>query len=166
MNTGGRHIIETLRDRIVEDGDCLRWTGGCSGGHPSIYEGRKTRLVRRLLWEEGRGPIPPGKVVLCTCGTPKCVNIDHCKAVTRSGIGKDAARRGAFSSPVRAAKIAEAKRKESLVSQDDVRRIRESDEPTYVLAARHGICASTVHAYKTGARRREYSGNVWAGLGV
>lgn len=153
--------------RIVEEGDCLLWQGACAGKakHPSINR----QLVRRVLWEMQHGPIPAGKIVRCTCETPRCINVAHCELMTMQKLTKQlGARGGIMSDPLRSAKIAAVKRagKQAKITQDDARRIRASDERCEDLAQRFGLALSTVARIKRGEVRREFAGNPWQGLGA
>jgi hypothetical protein len=163
-----RDIIDTLRDRIAEDGDCLRWTGACSNGHPSMHIKGGSALVRRVLWEERHGPIPRGKIVRCTCNTPKCVNLAHCRLTTTQALARRLGAAGFLGGPVRAAKYAAKYRasERARITQEAVRAIRDSKDRSTHLAALYGVHVSTVERIKNGTARREYSSNVWAGLGA
>lgn len=160
--------------KFVEDGDCLRWTAGVVGKckHPyvAIYSPkRKCLLVRRAVWEQAHGPIPPGKIIRCTCGTPGCILLEHLELTTFQKLAKQLGALGVMSGPVRSAKIAASHRARhplTKVSQEDVRTIRASDEPGTVLAARYGVSEATISKYRLGHCRREYGGNVWQGLGA
>ena len=157
----------SLQDRIlakcIEDGDCLRWTGGCCNGHPAIS---KSTLVRRALWAEKHGPIPPGKIIRCTCETPKCVNLEHFEMTTHKRLATQLGALGVMSGPVRSANIAATKRagRQARITQQDARAIRASDEKLSVLSARHGISEATVSKIRLGRVRREFGANPWAGL--
>jgi hypothetical protein len=159
-------------ERIVEDGDCLRWTGACAGKtrHPAINTlkpRRKTVLVRRLVWEAEKGAIPPGKIIRCNCGTPQCIAIGHLELTTFGKLAKQLGALGIMSGPVRSANIAAAHRArhpKTKLTQEQVREIRASDEPGTVLAERYGVTESSISKYRLGHCRREYSGNVWQGL--
>lgn len=160
---------EIIRANTVEDGDCLRWTGACCNGHPGMRgENGKTVLVRRELWQAKHGPIPAGKILRCTCGTPKCVQIEHCTLTTYKRLALQLGAIGVMSGPVRSAKIAAAKRagKQAKVTQEDVRAIRASDEPVAVLAGRYGVAEATISKYRLGQMRREFEANPWQGLGA
>jgi hypothetical protein len=162
-------LAERIKANTVEDGDCLRWTAGCCSGHPAMRWGdKKSAMVRRVLWEEVNGPIPPGKILRCTCETPKCVNIEHAKLATYRGVALELGAVGVMSGPVRSARIAAVKRagKQSRISQDDARTIRESEDKGADLAQRYGISEGTVSKIRLGKVRREFGGNVWQGLGA
>lgn len=156
----------TIADRVVEDGDCLRWTGSCVNGHPYIRLSGRSMLVRRALWESERGPIPAGRILRCTCGLQRCINLDHAKLTTYRAVGKELGALGVMSGPVRSARIAAVKRagKQAKISQQQAREIRHSDESSTVLAARYGLSVSTVCRIRNGQMRREFAGNPFAGL--
>lgn len=149
---------------VVEDGDCLRWTGACINGHPAMNKA----LVRRVLWEKKHGPIPAGKILRCTCELKRCINLDHCEVSTYRKVAKECGAQGLMSGPTRSAKIAAAKRsgRQAKVSQDDVRVIRDSTEPGTVLAERYGVSEATISKYRLGHCRREFTANPWQGLGA
>lgn len=163
------NLIDLINRNTVEDGDCLRWTAGCCNGHPAMRWGdKKTAMVRRVQWEEKHEPIPPGKIIRQTCETPKCVNDEHSALTTTKALTKDLGARGVMSGLIRSAKIAAVKRagKQARINQEDARVIRGSEERLSVLAARYGISESTASRIKLGTMRREFSGNVWQGLGA
>jgi hypothetical protein len=167
-------ILGSWRNSVIEDGDCLRWTGLCYGKrqHPGVClysPKRKTLLVRRVLWEEANGPIPAGQIIRCTCETPRCVNIEHCDLTTFGKLAKELGALGIMSGPVRSAKIAATHRERhplTKCTQEQVREIRASDEPGTVLAARYGVSEATISKYRLGRFRREFGGDVWRGLGA
>jgi hypothetical protein len=155
-----------VESRTVEDGDCLRWTGYTFGGHPGGTVDRRKVLIRRALWESEHGPIPAGRIIRCTCETPRCVAIEHLVCTTMKRLTKQLGAGGVMSGPVRSARIAAAKRagKQARVSQEDVRAIRASDEPGKVLAARYGLSESTISKYRRNQCHREFVANPWVGL--
>jgi hypothetical protein len=155
--------------RVEEDGGCLRWTGTVCNGHPAgALFGKRCVLIRRALWEAANGPIPAGKIIRCTCETPLCVELDHCELTTYQRLGKQLGAMGMMSGPVRSGKIAAAKRvgKQAKITQDQAREIRLSDETGKAAAKRYGISEATVSKIRLGLIRREFTGNVFAGLGA
>lgn len=68
-------IIEAIRSRCIEVGDCLEWQGSMGAGRNGSQpiSGKDKRPVRRLMWEAEHGPIPEGRIVCCTCGNSRCV---------------------------------------------------------------------------------------------
>lgn len=150
----------------VEDGDCLRWTGFSYNGHPGGVVCNKKFLVARALWEMERGPIKKGLSLRCTCELKMCINLDHRKLMTTRQIALINGARGLMSGPVRSAKIAATKRAgpQAKVSDEDVRAIRESDEPGAVLAKRYGVSPASISKYRLHRTRKEYHANPFLGL--
>jgi hypothetical protein len=158
--------------RVVECGDCLRWIGSITRGgigHPTMrLAGGKQVLVRRQVWEQANGPIPPGKIIRCRCETPLCVALEHLRLTTYRELALQLGALGVMSGPVRSARIAAVKRagKQAKMSQDEARAIRASDESSPILSRRYGVSVSHICRIKRGDVRREFAGNVWAGLGA
>jgi len=156
--------LECMRiwDNLEEIGDCLVWTGSINTyGHPqyksTVEHG--CRLVRRMVWLFSGRSIGYREPLTCTCGDIKCLNPDHLRRTTTQAIAKQAAKRGAWKSLTRAAKIS-AKRRTSNVAKLDIEKAREirlSDEPSRVLAARYGVNRSVVSGIRAGTRWREYT---------
>lgn len=70
----------TLREPMSDE--CIEWDGALNAdfyGTVWVRENgvRKKWLVHRLVWEEERGPIPPGLFVLHQCDNQPCINIGH-----------------------------------------------------------------------------------------
>src|SRR5574342_146982 len=60
--------------------DCIEWDGSLDKwfyGRVWVNSLKKHVRAHRLVWEEERGPIPPGMFVCHTCDNPPCINIDH-----------------------------------------------------------------------------------------
>ena len=81
------------RSKIVpQPNGCHLWVGAKTGsGYGRIVRvvGGRNRnyMAHRVAWEESRDmEVPPGKVVLHTCGVPACVNPEHLYADTRTGL--------------------------------------------------------------------------------
>jgi hypothetical protein len=152
---------------MKEDGDCLLWTAGVNGNkHPMWRVNGKSQAVRRVLWEEAKGPIPDGRVLRLTCGMYRCLNLDHCKPVSRKTVATECGRLGLMSGAVRSARIAASKRAhpKAKLTADIVSAIRASDETQSVLGQRYGICQKTVCNIKRGLLWRDYSSPFVRGL--
>lgn len=63
----------------VSTQDCIEWDERLSvaGGYGVFCQDGKDRYAHRVVWEEERGPIPPGMCVCHHCDNPPCINIDH-----------------------------------------------------------------------------------------
>lgn len=158
-------LLDTLKHKVVEDGDCLRWTGACCGGHPSHRIGGKTSLVRRALYVEAHGPIPPGNILRATCGMTRCLNREHWVLTTYAAVAKECGAKGLMGGHLRSAKIAATKRAgpQAKITDAEAAAIFSSDEPGTVLAKRHGITQAHVSKIKLGRCRRNFA-SPWAGL--
>jgi hypothetical protein len=162
-----RAKLAYIAARTLDCGGCLRWTGTVCNGHPAgSWDGKRCILIRREVWQQAHGPIPPGKIIRCTCETPLCVELGHLTLSTYRKVALEMSRQGLMSGPVRSARIAAAKRagKQARITQDEARAIRASEDTGKVLAARYGVSEATVSKIKLGKIRREFVGNVWAGL--
>lgn len=161
-------LLAYVLARVVEDGDCLRWTGWSANGHPAGTIAGRRMLIRRELYKAAHGPIREGKIVRCNCETPDCVNPEHATLTTYKAVAKQLGAEGVMSGPVRSARIAAVKRagKQAKITQKDARAIRASDEPLRVLAARYGLSKETCSKIRRGQVQREFAGNPWAGLGA
>lgn len=132
--------------------------------HPQVKHNGEHHLVRRLAYELKRGSVQPHLKIVPFCDNPYCINPEHQKAMTESQKGRRAANRGAFSSPARAKKIAESRRKVlAKLTPEQAREIRESDESGPTLSERYGINKSRVNAIKRGDAWKDYS-SPFAGL--
>lgn len=162
-------ILEMMRilDSTEEVGDCILWTGAIgNAGHP-IYKPRGCgcTLVRRAMFELAGGELEPRIPIDTRCGERTCVNPDHLFKATVSGIAKRAARKGAWKSKTRAAKIAAAKRAKGKLTIEQAREIRMSTESGPKLAAIYGVNKSLITGIRSGRNWKEYSNsNPFAGL--
>jgi hypothetical protein len=154
-----------VHDRCVDDGGCWVWQLTIRNSVPQMgRKDRKTVAVRRALWEGLKGPIPKGKLACVKCETHGCVNPEHLVLSDRKAVGRRAAARGAFSQPIRIAKMADTKRRQlSTLTSQDVAAIRASDDLLRVLAARFGVSKNTISNIRNGKRWKDYS-NPFAGL--
>ena len=155
-----------IRDRCEEVGECWIWQQGTtSNGYPQVkLRGRGVQLVRRIAAEIAGKKLSPKQPVETTCWEKLCVNPAHMRPTTRSAIGKQAAQRGAFSSPTRAAKIAAARRASGVkLSDEQVDEIRESSDPGPLLAKKYGVHRSYIVKIRRGEVMRDY-GNPFFGL--
>jgi hypothetical protein len=159
-------IARYIAARVIEDGDCLRWTGFRVNGHPAGAIGPLKFLVRREVWQAAHGEIPPGRILRCTCETPLCVNLEHLRCTTYQSVAKECGALGLMSGRVRSARIADVKRagRQAKISQADAEVIRGSDAKGVELAEQFGISPSTVSKIRRGECRREFRANPFAGL--
>lgn len=115
-------LVLLMSDRLVEEGDCLLWTGAVSEyGAPKIWVEGGSDVLRRLIWTAIHGT--PGKEqrIGVGCGVDRCVEPLHLKVRTRSEELSGIKRSSAFG-----AKIAATKRAASTFTQEEVDYIRSS----------------------------------------
>lgn len=149
--------LDRIMARTTEEGDCLIWEGVWNNGSPQVYLDGKYQMVRRVLWQAEHGPIRRGLHPRCTCGEQRCVRLAHIRLRTTRQIAQDAAKTGSWSSLLRRAKIAAARRKASKLTQDDVARIRAA-ETGAAIARELGISKSMAAKIRSGA--------AWAPIGA
>lgn len=159
-------MTDYIKDRTIEEGDCFVWQHSCVNGHPAMRQGQKTVLVRRILWQQTHGDIPKTKVVRCTCGESKCVNIEHMELMTYAQIAKIEGARGKMSDHSRSAKIAATKRKLTGLTIEQVREIRSSPKSGVALAEELGFSQNKISKIRLHKCWREFHGNPFAGLGA
>lgn len=157
--------IMSILGRTEELADCLLWTGATGDtGHP-IYKpyACPCTLVRRAMFRLAGGNLLPRKPIDSHCNERLCVNPAHLFQSTSSKIAIKAAKRGAFSSKARSAKIAAAKRAKGKLTLEQAREIRMSSESGPVLALRYGVNRSLINNIKAGRAWKDYA-NPFAGL--
>ena len=156
-----------IAERCVEFADdCWLWTGATASKNPIVkMPGRPCMTVRRVVLEmDGRAPAPR-QPCTTTCNEPLCVNPAHVVASTVKAIGKKAAKRGAWSTPGRIAKITATKRKSSrLMTMELARTIRQSTDRLSDVAAQHGLKLSHVKVIRLGRIWKDHA-SPFAGLG-
>lgn len=72
-------LLERVRAKCDQQGDCLVWTGVLNKGHPTFrYDGVKNARVRRVLYEARTGAqVGATERVRACCGNDLCCNPDH-----------------------------------------------------------------------------------------
>lgn len=81
-------LWDHIRQRCVQEGDCLVWQGAKStGGYGIIGIRGAHRPVHRVVYEYFHGAVPPGldldHVHARGCRSRACCNVDHLEPVTR-----------------------------------------------------------------------------------
>ncbi len=148
--------LKSILDRCDEVGDCLVWTGRMNNKTPCVYTPDGYRQVRRLVYEEMGGVcIRSDRFPQMRCRELRCVKYEHIKLMTRSEIGKEGAKRGAYSSPQRRSAISAAMRKLAKIDQATARCIRTSTATHKAISAQYGISRSTVGRIRRNQTWRE-----------
>lgn len=158
--------LQTIRERCEEVGDCWIWQGCASPGYPLVkINGRGAVLVRRLVCELDGRPPAPRQPVAARCNDKLCCKPAHLYPSSIKVIAKAAAKRGAFSSADRAAKIAATKRAAGKLTMEKAREIRMRPESAPVLAPIYGVDKSLINKVRSGKAWRDMS-SPFAGLGA
>ena len=158
--------IDSIAARCVEEGDCLLWTGGCDGhGRPKCRHDGRSDYVRRVMRELVDGKrIPPGKVVAAQCGNKLCVSANCSVIGTDKTRGALAAKRGAYTSAAKAARIAVARAAQSRFDPATIQMVRDHPGPSRAAARDAGMSSSYARAIRAGKVRRAATINPFAGL--
>lgn len=162
------HTLESLRQRVIEVGDCWEWQGYHQNNTPQViaYPGgvKKMVSVRRMLRELVTGQPQPDGNYSNTCGNHRCVNPDHTIYRNESGHMRDMGRKRKVSA-VTANKLRKYRVENGLAKLDEskAQEIRLSSEPAPVLAERFGVSKSWITKIRRGKAWRVLS-SPFAGL--
>lgn len=149
-----------------EVGDCLEWRGMyANASSPLVSHAGRKQSVRALVLALSGKPLAKGCKPMTTCQNPRCVNPDHLRRVTLA----DFARLRVVprtNQPLRAAKIAAARRKGARLTDADVHAIRACPEPAHVWATRLGVSVGYINTIRRNDCWRAHTGSVWSGMGA
>lgn len=140
---------ETFWDRVDIRGadDCWPWTGYRQNrrrGYGAIgWQGRYVRS-HRLAYELAKGPIPDGLVVRHSCDNEACCNPAHLLVGTQKDNMRDASDRE------RLGKTRGSASPHAKLTDDDVRAIRASTEPSRATGRLYGVSHRTVLLIRRG----------------
>ena len=159
MNEEDLDLLTRMLEKVDEVGDCLIWNGAVtSTGHPQIKVwGCGCKLARREMFRIVKGDLTPRIPIDTKCDERGCINPAHLVESTISAISHKAAKRGAWRTVARAAKIAAKKRAKGKLTMEKANEIRMSDESGPVLALRYGVDKSLINGIKAGRNWRDYS---------
>lgn len=157
-------LMAAIAEKSVEEGECLLWLGG-SAKVPHVHiKGRKEN-IRKLLAILRGDPIMPGTFFGCSCGVDKCIAEEHIAQRTRLQHARHFGKQGAYSGPVKIAKMAATKRARSKLDDEKVAAIRASTKTSVQLSAEYGVAASYITSIKAGKLWKNYA-SPFAGLGA
>ncbi len=107
---------------ITECG-CIFWIASTNAkGYGVIRADKKgMSLAHRVAWQELRGPIPNGMLVLHHCDIPCCINVEHLYIGNHADNAADASKRG------RLVPFPGEKNKRAKLTWDQVHQIRAMD---------------------------------------
>lgn len=130
------------------DDECWEWQGhlNMNGyGHIGVSYG-KMRGAHRASYEIHNGAIPKGKIVRHQCDNPRCVNPSHLTLGTQKDNVADMISRGRGNWR----SLKGEKSPTAVLTAEQAREIKFSDEMGTALAARFGISQSTISAIRRG----------------
>lgn len=163
----GPYLLQVIRSRSKECGDCWEWGGSfTSGSVPMMYhQGRRCPVRALIMTGLKNSPTPSGHVASNSCENGHCVNPEHARSITKSKMLIRT--RKNTNQEARAAKIAATKAKQ-LGKIDDAAfsRIMNGSEKGVHLAKELGVDQSLISAYRLGKAGRFRRSNPFAGLGA
>lgn len=163
----GPYLLQVIRSRSKECGDCWEWAGSfTSGSVPMMYHQGIRRPVRALIMAGLKdSPTPQGHVASTSCENGWCVNPEHARNITKSKMLIRT--RKNTNQEARAAKISATQTKR-LGKLDDaaIIRIMDGEEKGVHLAKELGVDQSLISAYRLGKAGRFRRANPFAGLGA
>jgi len=152
-------LIDRIREKSHEDGDCWIWDAAMAGGKtPVISHNLKVQNVRRALAIE-LGLDVEGKTASNSCDDRRCVCPDHIKVMTRKALQVRSAKvyKGSAQNVIRGKKIAAYKRDASTNTQEKVNAIRLADGTQREIAKQFGVSQYAVWSIRTYRTWKDYS---------
>jgi len=124
---------------IIENA-CWMWKGSRTTGveYGIYYDGKRTYLAHRYMWQIVNGDIPRKMCVLHTCAFLLCCNPEHLYLGTAKIAAQDRMKRRKQKSPW------------SKLTEDDVRYILRSSDSHYDLSLRFDISMQHVRQIRNG----------------
>lgn len=142
-----------FRYSITPNG-CWVWDGYCDPkgyGEFRFYGIEKS--AARVSYIIHNGPIPNSLHVLHKCDNPPCVNPDHLFVGTHQDNMRDKVNKGrAFLNGRNLTSCRGEKHFNARLSADQAVRIKQSSEPSKVLAARYGVHVTHINRIRRGAK--------------
>lgn len=155
------YLLNVIRSRCVEEGDCLIWPGALSAGYsPCVTYKGKNHNLRRWLWTHLGNELPgPGLAVVTKCQDKRCLADHHLVG------GRRGAKVGSRRSAAHAAKMAAIQQAKSTLTHDDIAEIRISTKKLDELCAEYQKSKRTIQNIRRGETWRVTTGP-FAGLGA
>ncbi len=145
--------IARFWSRVDMSGACWEWKGQLNkNGYGMFMQDGHPLRAHRISWTLTYGPIPEAMLVCHHCDNPSCVRPSHLFLGTSADNMADMAEKG------RAGKVIGSENPRTLISDDDIRRIRErvaNGEPQSAIAVQFGVTRSHIWRVVNGHRRRE-----------
>jgi hypothetical protein len=159
------------RCEVDEDG-CRIWQGAMTkeGRYPitqvqdaSKPHGQRQVHVRRMVWELAKGKPArsgPRYVLVAECGKNRCVDEGCLQLLSKSTRLKQTAATGIFANVMHRAKVAQGRRRQSKLSDEQVSLLRAraaAGEPVDELAIEYGLSRGYAYAVIRGKNRGDFT---------
>lgn len=135
--------IDRLKAKISvnEANDCWEWQASLNtNGYGQFRFRNRPQQAHRVSWVLHHGEIPAGLYVLHKCDNPLCINPDHLFLGTQAENIADAMSKDRWRTP---RPVGES-HGNAVMTEDDVRAIRASSEPSRRIAKRYGVTQSAI----------------------
>lgn len=149
------HLLTRIHSKIIEDGDCWRWTGAVqkTGNTPTMQWMGRVGNVRRFILLES-GPQRKNYLASNSCGHAWCVKPEHVISEARRKIVKKSLAAMPLSDKLmrslRMAKTIHEGRGRSKLTIEQARQIRVDDRRRDVIAAAYGVVPQTISRIRNG----------------
>jgi len=156
-------ILDVIKTKTIEVGDCMEWTGYINGRTPFSSTGGKGIPVRSLVALR-LGMDTKGKIVTNCCNNILCVNPAHLKLMGKSEfhsyVGKYRVDQTVLS---RRIKISVAVRKRAKLTPEIAAKIRLETGTQEQIAKIYGVCKRTIGNIQRNETWRDYGmfGQLW-----
>ena len=143
------------KTRLCPETGCILWTGALSSDGYGAYTDGKQYRAHRYIYMCTYGDIPEGLLVMHTCDTPRCVNIDHLQLGTHKDNSQDMVKKNRVARHFGNAYSAGRNPPNAVLSDDQVREIREmytSGCRQWKIARYFDVAQQTVSQVVTGTR--------------
>lgn len=156
-------ILDVIKEKSIEVGDCLEWQGYCNGKTPCTSTGGVGIGVRKLVAIR-LGMKVQGKLVTNRCGNNLCVKPEHLVLMFKSNFHSKMARTKIDHGSIqRRMKLSASARKRSKITAKIAAEIRDEPGTYKAVGIKFGVCAKTGQNIKHGETWRDYGmfGQLW-----
>lgn len=154
------YLMNVIRSRCTEEGDCLIWPGAMNAGRsPALTFKGENVQIRRFIWEKLGHELKTGVAIKVRCKDVRCIAEGHLYE------GKRGPTVGVKRSMSHRAKMAALFQAKSSLTIEDVQDIRASDKSLTELCEQYGKAQRTIQNIKAGNTWRVVVGP-FAGLGA
>ena len=150
-------LIFWVQSRLVANGDCLEWRGGCnSDGYGHLqFEGKMLKLHRLLCMVAHGAPPSSRPLAIHSCDNRRCCNPKHLRWGSAADNNRDCVEHGRHQRRPWSGARRGAGNPHAKTTEEDVRRIRRAAEagvPTAELAVGFGLAERTIRNIVTRTR--------------